>query len=234
MDPGRLWQDTRKALLDLVFPPRCVGCGRKGAYLCEACLGQIHFVDPPLCPRCGRSFSGWGLCSFCQRHLPLIEGIRAVAYFEGGLREAIHPFKYQGLTALAPTLGKLMTTYFEDASFAVEVIIPVPLHPSRVKERGYNQALLLAQELAKETGLPLWEDSLVRATPTPPQIGLTAIRRRENVRDAFLSTDQRLAGKRVLLIDDVCTSGATLEACSVALHKPGAESVWGLVLARER
>ena len=157
-----------------------------------------------------------------------------MAYFEGGLREAIHRFKYQGLTALAPTLGKLMATYLEETSLPAEVIVPVPLHPSRVKERGYNQALLLTQELAKGTGLPLWGDSLVRARPTPPQIGLNAIQRRENVRDAFLSTDQRLAGKRVLLIDDVCTSGATLEACSIALHKMGVESVWGLVLARER
>jgi len=157
-----------------------------------------------------------------------------VAYFEGGLREAIHHFKYRGLTALAPTLGKLTIAYLENASLPVEVIIPVPLHPSRTKERGYNQALLLAQELAKETGLPLWEDSLMRVRPTPPQIGLSAIQRRENVKDAFLPTDQRLAGKRVLLIDDVCTSGATLEACSIALHKMGVESVWGLVLARER
>jgi len=157
-----------------------------------------------------------------------------VAYFDGTLREAIHCFKYSNLQDLAIPLGKLMSDYWEKSPLPAETIVPVPLHPDRLRERGYNQATLLARELGKSIGLPIAEDSLARVRATPPQVGLGAQERKENVHDAFRCSSAELKEKRILLIDDVCTTGATLEACSIALRQAGARSVWALALARAR
>lgn len=115
-----------------------------------------------------------------------------------------------------------------------DVIVPVPLHASRLRERGYNQAALLARELAQRAEIALNERTLVRKRATAPQVELSAKERRENVHDAFCCSDDGLAEKHVLLVDDVCTTGATLEACAIALRKSGARSVQALTLARAR
>ena len=133
---------------------------------------------------------------------------------------------------MAKPLGNLMTTYWQQHPMAVDVVVPVPLHASRLRERGYNQAALLACELAQQAGLAIDEETLVRKHATAPQVELNAKQRKENVRDAFCCSGNALAGKRVLLIDDVCTTGATLEACAVALCENGARSVQALTLAR--
>jgi len=157
-----------------------------------------------------------------------------VAYFDGTLREAIHRFKYSNLQDLATPLGKLMSDYWEKSPLPAEIIVPVPLHPDRLRERGYNQATLLARELGKSIGLPIEKSSLARVRATLPQVELGAQERKENVRDAFRCANAELKDKRVLLIDDVCTTGATLEACSIALRQVGARSVWAFTLARAR
>jgi len=157
-----------------------------------------------------------------------------VALFEGTLREAIHRFKYSNRPSLAIPLGRLMACYWDEHPIPSDVIVPVPLHLQRLRERGYNQAALLAQELSKSTGLPLWDGALKRVRQTRPQVELSAEERRENVKGAFLCLERRVQGKRVLLVDDVCTTGATLEACSEALRAGGARSVWGFTLARPR
>jgi ComF family protein len=161
-----------------------------------------------------------------------IERIRSVVYLEGAVREAIHQFKYDGRTVLVEPLVDLMAAYWTEHPMSVDVVVPVPLHAARLRERGYNQAALLARELARRIGLPLNERVLVRQRATTPQVGLDARQRRENVQDAFSCSSNDLAGKRVLLIDDVCTTGATLEACAVALYGGGAGSVQALTLAR--
>jgi len=127
-----------------------------------------------------------------------------------------------------------MSQYLLQNHLPVDVVVPVPLHPHRLRERGYNQATLLAKEVEKALGLPLLEDALLRVRSTIPQVGLTARERRDNVRGAFHCADGNLKGQRILLVDDVCTTGATLEACSLALRQEGVGVVWGLVLARER
>jgi ComF family protein len=150
------------------------------------------------------------------------------------LREAIHSFKYYNLPDLAIPLGELMSSYWEKNPLPAEIIVPVPLHKDRLRERGYNQAALLAKEFGKSVGLPVSENSLVRVRATQPQVDLNAQERKENVSDAFCCSNMDLKGKQVLLIDDVCTTGATLEACSVALQQVGARSVWAFTLARTR
>ncbi len=162
-----------------------------------------------------------------------MDGLRAAVQFQGAVREAIHRLKYNHCTALAPTLAELLADFLRNYPIPADVIVPVPLHPSRERSRGYNQARLLAQQLAVSQKLPMWYNMVERVRATTPQVKLDAAARRENMRDAFTATDD-VAGIRVLLIDDVCTTGATMEACSAALKSRGAKSVWGLALARGR
>lgn len=174
------------------------------------------------------------LCHLCQEARLTIDGIRAVTYFEGNLRHAIHRFKYHGVQALTNPLTQLMVEYLADSQLPADLIVPVPLHPDREAERGYNQAGLLARALASQLELPAVETALTRVRATAPQVTLDARERRSNVVGAFRARKHDVAGHRILLIDDVCTTGATMEACSQALKTEGARSVWGLALARGR
>ena len=228
------WQEATKSFLNLIYPPRCAVCHRGGSWLCSACQDNIEFIQPPICPSCGKPTSTPRLCLSCRMAPLQIDGIRAVGYLEGTLRTAIHRFKYSNIRTLATPLGQLMAQYLSRNQLPVDIVVPVPLHAQRLKERGYNQAALLAREISKTLGLPLLENGLSRVRSTVPQVGLAARQRRDNVRGAFHCADRRLKNQRVLLIDDVCTTGATLEACGLALRETGVSSVWGLVLARER
>lgn len=150
------------------------------------------------------------------------------------MRQAIHQLKYRNLRALAQPLAGLLRDYLVTNPVPGEVLVPVPLHQKRLRERGYNQSSLLARELGKLINLPVVDDCLIRQRQAPPQArAATVAERRSNVADAFSCRDRRLPDKQVLLIDDVSTSGATLDACATALKATGATSVWGLVLARE-
>jgi len=163
-----------------------------------------------------------------------IDGIRSPFRFEGVIRQAVHQLKYQNLRAIAEPLAALLAEYFADNPVPMAVLVPVPLHPKRLRERGYNQSELLAKELSRLTNLSVVSDCLVREKQTPPQARTATLEeRRSNVSGAFTCLDRRLRGRQVLLIDDVATSGATLDACAVALKAKGASSVWGLTLARE-
>jgi ComF family protein len=228
----------RNALLDLVFPPHCVACHSAGEWFCSACRASIEKVMPPLCDRCGRSLVVrpslfQSECPHCNKHPLQIDGTRAVAIFEGNLRAAIHAFKYQHRTELAELLGELIGEYLAEQPLPGDAIIPVPLHHIREQERGFNQALLLAEAIGAHRRVPVWKGVLRRIRATLSQVDLSAAERRENVKDAFEATE-RVAGVRILLIDDVCTTGATMEACGLALKARGAKSVWGLALARPR
>jgi ComF family protein len=175
-----------------------------------------------------------GLCMRCQTFPLKIDCIRSVAYSEGVLREAVHRLKYRDLTALAEPLGGLMASYWVQHPLPADVVVPVPLHAARLRERGYNQAALLAHEMARRVGLAVDGHTLNRQRATAPQVELNARERRENVRDAFHCADDTLAGQRVLLVDDVCTTGSTLEACAQALYEGGVRAVRALTLACAR
>jgi len=155
-----------------------------------------------------------------------------VAPFDGVLQKAIHHFKYLNVRGLAKPLGDLLLAQMNDPAPPVDVIVPVPLHRQRERERGYNQAALLARRLAQRTGLPLAEHALRRTRQTPPQVGLSAPERWANVAGAFACGSPDLSTRHPLLVDDVCTTGATLSACARALRAGGAETVWAVTLAR--
>ena len=229
--------------LDLLFPPHCAVCQHLGVWLCADCLDRIEAIEPPVCQHCGLPLAGslndqrTSLCPRCQVSAIQLDGLRAYAFHGGPLREAIHQFKYQDLRGLAPVLGRLMAEGWErlaPSDLDLDAIVPVPLHRSRQRERGYNQATLLARELGHCLQLPVVEDAVVRSRATAPQVALGVEARRANVRDAFRYQGSKLAGKRVLLVDDVCTSGATLESTCLALRGAGVSSVWACTLARAR
>jgi ComF family protein len=150
------------------------------------------------------------------------------------IRKAIHQLKYRNLKAISPCLAELLADYLRSNPLPGEALVSVPLHPQRLRERGYNQSNLLARELAKRIELPVFEDCLIRVKQARPQARATDVEeRRRNVADAFMCREEKVDGKQIILIDDVCTSGATLESCAAALKDKGATSVWGLTLARE-
>ena len=222
------------AALDLLFPQYCVGCGQEGSFLCHACRQSLPRITPPLCPRCGRPQPGGILCPGCVDWKAEIDGIRSPFRFDGVMRQAIHQLKYRHLRALTTTLAGLLRDYFTTSPIPAEALVPVPLHRKRLRERGYNQSGLLARELGKLISLPVIDDCLIRRRHTPPQARTSNVNERHhNIADAFTCRDRRLQDKPVLLIDDVATSGATLDACAAALKAAGATSVWGLVMARE-
>jgi len=228
----------RHGLLDLIFPPRCVVCRRIGEWFCAVCRQAIEKILPPICERCGRPLiaaraSTMPYCPYCHKQPLRIDGTRATAFFEGSVRAAIHAFKYDHRPELSHPLGKLLDDYLSQYPLPIDVLIPVPLHPERERARGYNQSHLLARVLGEQRRLPVWNDALTRTRHTRPQVELDAVERQANVQDAFVATN-RVAGAHILLIDDVCTTGATMEACGLALQERGAASVWGLAIARSR
>lgn len=223
---------TPRALLDILFPPRCVACRTAGDWFCAHCRASITPIPPPVCERCGRQIEKPS-CPICAIHPPQIDGIRAFAFFENQLREAIHALKYEQRPEVVPALGALLSDFLGTLTWRVDALIAVPLHKERERARGYNQALLLARALGARNNLPVWSDALTRVRSTRPQVELNAVERRANVQDAFMA-NERVAGAHIALIDDVCTTGATIEACSIALKQRGAKSVWGLALARPR
>ena len=223
----------KTAFLDLLFPLRCLGCGKEGDLLCPLCRQSLPKIEVPFCQRCGTPVKEGILCPTCSTYPLTIDGIRSLFAFEGTVRQAIHQFKYRHIKTMASPLGQLLTRFLQTHPMPGETLIPVPLHPKRLRQRGYNQASLLTSEISKNTGLPVIERTLLRLRDTVSQTKTaSAAERRANVRDAF-ACRKELHGENILLIDDVCTTGATLDACATALKTAGAGSVWGLTAARE-
>ena len=220
--------------VDSFFPKQCVGCGKVGAFLCPICKEKLPKLLPPICPKCGRPQASGMLCPSCWQRQSEFDGIRSPFRFDEVMRKAIHQLKYRNLKAISPYLAQLLFDYLESNPLPGEALIPVPLHPRRLRERGYNQSSFLARELGKLTNLLVIEDCLIRVKEAQPQVKAANMEeRRRNVIDAFACRDKRVDSKQIILIDDVCTSGATLESCATALKSRGAISVWGLTLARE-
>jgi ComF family protein len=225
------------AALDFLFPRFCVGCGKEGNFICQSCQAELPLIEAPVCQKCGKPLKNSArqlICSNCADWESGIDGIRSPFRFEGTIRKAVHEFKYRNLRAVAGLLAQLMGDYLTENSVPFDVIVPVPLHPKRLRERGYNQSLLLANELGKLTALPVNDNCLVRKIYNVPQAKTGSVEeRRQNVIGIFSCVNEDLLEKKVLLVDDVTTSGATLNACASVLKAGGAMSVWGLTLARE-
>lgn len=222
-----------RGFLDLILPPRCVVCGKVETWLCEGCTSQLSFFTGPVCPKCGRQWRGSGLCSFCRDHPPIVESIRSAFLFQGPVQDAIYAFKYRGAQNLAVPLAQRMAEFWLRAPNKVDVLVPVPLHPERERQRGYNQAALLAEVLGRLIERPVAIGALVRVRPTRSQTQLDATERRRNVAGAFTCMmDEYIRGRDIMLVDDVATTGATLDACAASLLACDVHAVRAFTLAR--
>ncbi len=229
-------------VISLFFPEKCPFCrtllslqGEEIPNLCPACTRDIQWIRPPFCPRCGRPFqrgTDTHLCADCLRQKIIFDWGRAAVGYQGVMAEAIQRFKYHGDIKLADPLGWFLNKIpLEDLSF--EAIIPVPLHPSRLRERGFNQALLLGKSLGRIHRKRVLARTLRRIRNTLPQVQLDHSQREKNVRGAFAVREpQEIIDKDLLLVDDVFTTGATVNECAKVLKKSGAREVFVLTLAR--
>jgi ComF family protein len=201
-------------VIDLIFPPRCLGCGRVDVVICADCMADLAATPPP---------------AFVQPLAPLT-AITATAVHRGVVREAVQALKYDNNRAIAEPLGKRLLEQMQFKGWAFDMVIPVPLHHARKLERGYNQSELLAGYVAQGLAVPLVTDAIERTRLTRSQVGLSGLERRSNLRDAFAGNPARVSGQTILVIDDVYTTGATLGACAQALLDAGATAVYGLTV----
>jgi ComF family protein len=232
------------ALAELLFPSLCLSCGqiltkRKRHSFCADCYSGIRFITAPLCPVCGIPYpaeeSPDHTCGDCLLKKRNIGAARSLGVYESVLLDAIHSFKYGGNLTLGEKLGRLMADH-DYPSFQIgdyTLIVPVPLHLRRLRQRGFNQSVVLAREIATRHGIAMEFCALKRIVDTESQAGLKKEERRANIRKAFsIPEPGRVSGKHVLLVDDVYTTGSTLGECARTLLKGGAESVGALTLAR--
>ena len=189
---------------------------------------------PPYCDICGRTLAEVGICSDCQKNPPRITALRSWAVFEGPLRNVIHQLKYKRNIVLGQVFTDSLIGVIETSAWKIDLIIPVPLGVARQKERGYNQASLLALPLALQRKTQYLPNALKRIRETQTQVALNREQRRQNVAGAFHASPGLVFDKNVLVVDDVTTSGATLNACADALFAAGGKKVYGLTLARAK
>jgi ComF family protein len=218
--------------LDGLFPPKCGGCDRLGRRWCADCQNKVKYISDPICSRCGDPIHSGSLCRNCIDDPPKYQSLRSVAEFEGGIRNALHRLKYRRDVSLGEALSETLIGYFTELDWSIDLIAPVPLGKRRLKERGYNQADLIAKPLALALGIRYSPNALRRVRETDSQVGLSLSQRRENVAAAFVGNQSIVVSKKVLVVDDVTTTGATISACAGALADAGAEMICGLTLAR--
>jgi ComF family protein len=235
------WRNAARLVLDIALPTLCVACREPvdGEGVCSDCWAKLSFIAPPYCPRLGIPFvydPGPGMLSMeAISNPPAYARARAAVRYDDVARTLVHALKYQDRTDLAPTMGRWMARAGRDLLDGADMLVPVPLHWRRAWHRRYNQSGALARVIARHSGVSVLSEALRRIRPTEQQIGLSRPQRASNVQGAFrVAADRQalIAGRRVILIDDVLTSGATVDACARALLRAKAASVDVLVFAR--
>jgi ComF family protein len=238
----RLVRRAGRWLLDAILPPRCPGCGviiDAPAAVCGVCWSNIAFIVEPLCQRCGRPFefnvADQSVCGRCLADPPVYGRARAVVLYDDASRGLLLRFKHGDGLHLTPLFGTWLSRAGSELLAEADLMVPVPLHRTRLFARRYNQATVLALEIGRRADLPVDVLGLIRARRTPSQGTRTRAARERNVRGAFKVTPALAANikdRRVLLIDDVLTSGATVNACARVLTRAGASGVDVLTIAR--
>jgi len=238
---GGIFARIGRLLVDVVLPPTCLACripvGEKGG-LCSGCWVKAGFIERPYCERLGTPFasdSGSLISPAALAEPPAYARARAVARYSDIVRDLIHLLKYGDRLDLVEALGRWMTRAGAELLPEADLLVPVPLHWTRLWQRRFNQSSALAQAISRRSGVPVGDHLLARARATPPQFGLARRERARNVQGAFevpKAARLHLKGKRLVLVDDVLTTGATVDACAKALLRAGAARVDVLVLAR--
>lgn len=230
-------------VIDALLPPQCLLCQESGVdrpgRLCAACWSRIRFLDGSGCARCGFPMPGAEgasiLCAACAARPPAYDRARAAFRYDEASRVLMTRFKYADRLEAAASFAAWMARAGAPLLAEADALVPVPLHRLRLFTRRYNQAAVLARQIGRQSGVAVWTDLLVRRRATAPQVGLSGAARQSNVRHAFgLRPAQaaRLTGARIVLVDDVLTTGATVEACTRVLREGGAAAVDVLCLAR--
>jgi competence protein ComFC len=218
--------------IDWVYPPHCGGCDQLGARWCNDCSQNTPELTQAICPICGNPQSEEKICPRCLDSRPYFTSLRSHTVYSGPIKEAIHRLKYRRDLGMGEVLSRPMITSLEKLNWSLDVITSVPLGLVRFKERGYNQATLLARPIALCLEIPFSTRALVRKRETRTQVGLNVSERHDNMVDAFRADGNIVYGKNLLVVDDVATSGATLNACAKALLDAGADKVYCFSLAR--
>lgn len=238
-----MWTNLRRAIcagIDLLLPPTCLLCGQllppgsDPRKFCVSCRLDMPPLPESHCSRCAQPFpagTSQHLCTTCLKRPPAFTSVHAAGTYQGSVKAAIQKLKYRNQVNLAQPLGQLLGESMEAINFAADCIIPVPLHPGRLQERGYNQALEISRPLARRLRVPIEADLLQRTLKTPPQQGLTAFERKNNLRNAFTLT-QTTSIRNVLLVDDVMTTGETVRECCRILLQGKVEKVQVAVIGR--
>jgi ComF family protein len=218
--------------LDWLFPPLCGGCKKPGERWCVDCQNQTIRIKNNICMICGQALPSVGVCDECKKSRPPFEALRSWAAYSGQIRNAIHRLKYEGDIALAEALARPLILYIQELKWDIDLVTAVPLGVARRKQRGYNQASLLALPIALGIRRPFISKALSRTRETRTQVGLSAAERKLNVAGAFRVIDKVVDQKCVLIVDDVTTTGSTMSSCASALLDAGADKVFGITLAQ--
>lgn len=224
-------------MTEAFFPKHCVACGAWSTLFCETCFNQITYLSEQYCPECGRVSLSGGAHPFCQKPLGL-NGLLSVCYYQGSVRPLLNKFKYKPwVTQLRPILAKILRRFFvgeEDYFDKKTILTAVPLHYLRQNERGFNQAQVLAEILTELWELPTNFAVLTRTKLAVPQVKLKKGQRAQNIRGVFeASSRAQVENKSFVVVDDVCTTAATLTECAKTLKQKGASSVWAITFARD-
>ena len=241
-----MWQEfctSLKASVDFFLPPACLLCGqrlqdstRQQPDFCEACMAGVTPLGPAHCCLCAQPFAdatSSHLCGACLKRPPRFTRVHAACRYRGSIKDAVHLLKHRNQLSLAKPLGLILGKVVTDNGTGgpLDHIVPVPLHPHRLRRRGYNQALEIARPLSRQLGLPIEAGLLQRSRKTPPQQGLPADQRSRNLRNAFRLTGQ-VTGAKVLLVDDIMTTGETVRECCRTLLQGSAEEIQVAVVGR--
>jgi competence protein ComFC len=239
MKPSLFFNKTKEFILDILFPKFCLNCGREGQYLCPDCFFLVGIMENQYCLFCKipKVVVNGRTCLFCRRERSLDGLLFSVPYENRIIKKLISKFKYGSAKDLATTISFFALWHLELSGkwgkFSDFYIIPAPLHPKKLKARGFNQSEEIAKKIALFTGLPILEKTLLKIKNTAAQAELNKEQRQKNLKGAFLCAQpETIKDKKIILIDDVFTTGATMEECASTLKKAGAKEVWGLAIAR--
>lgn len=231
---------TKNFIFDLLFPKFCISCGKEGSYLCQDCFSLIDILERQYCPFCPQPkvVIDGKTCNFCKRSKSLNGLYCAASYNNFIVKKLINQFKYEPhIKELSKPLSSLIIAHFINlnkvTTFNDFILVPIPLYKKKLKKRGFNQASEIAKELSRILKIPFFDDILIKIKQTPAQVELKKEEREENIKGVFLCQKPELVmGKKILLIDDIFTTGSTMEQCARLLKEAGAKEVWGIVVAR--
>ncbi len=228
-------------LLDLIFPKFCISCGREGSHICYDCLSMVEILEYQFCPVCQKRVIDGKICKNCRTRTNLAGLFAATPYQNKIVKKMINKFKYTPyIKNLSFPLYSLIISHLKQLnnySFSIldnGILIPVPLHRKRLKIRGFNQTEKIANHFSEFLKIPLIKDVLIKTKESQSQIGLSSEQRKQNIQGVFTCENiEQIKAKKILLIDDVFTTGSTMEECAKTLNQAGAKEVWGIVVARE-